>query len=100
MGSPPPAGSKKVVFMFRSVKSIVIAPARTGSLSKRRNAVINTDQTNRGSRSNVTPGVRMFIMVVMKFIEARIDEAPAKCKEKMARSTDPPACAMFLDKGG
>ena len=23
-----------------------------------------------------------------------------KCKEKIAKSTDPPACAIFLDKGG
>jgi len=39
-------------------------------------------------------------MVVIKFIEARIEEAPAKCKEKIARSTDPPAWAIFLDRGG
>jgi len=56
----------------------VIAPARTGSLSRRRKAVMKTDQTNRGSRSNVTPGVRIFIIVVMNFMEARIDEAPAR----------------------
>jgi len=30
-GSPPPLGSKNEVLMFRSVNSIVIAPARTGS---------------------------------------------------------------------
>lgn len=64
--------------MLRSVNSIVIAPANTGSLNKRRKAVINTDQTNSGRRSNVTPGVRMFIMVVIKFMEARIEEAPAR----------------------
>lgn len=78
----------------------MIAPARTGSLRSSRNAVINTDHTNNGSRSKVTPGVRIFIIVVMKFIEASIDEAPARCKEKIARSTDPPAWAMFLDRGG
>lgn len=100
MGSPPPAGSKKVVFMFRSVSNIVIAPASTGSLRRRRNAVMNTDQTNRGRRSKVTPGVRMFMTVVMKFIEAKIEEAPAKCRENIARSTDPPAWAILLDRGG
>jgi len=78
MGSPPPAGSKKVVLMLRSVNNIVIAPASTGSESRRRKAVTNTDQTNRGSRSKEIPGVRMLIMVVMKFIDARIDEAPAR----------------------
>ena len=78
MGSPPPAGSKKVVFMFRSVRSIVIAPARTGRDSRSRNAVTKTDQTKRGSRSKDIPGVRILIIVVMKLMEARIDEAPAR----------------------
>lgn len=100
MGSPPPAGSKKVVFTFRSVRSIVIAPARTGRESKRRNAVTNTDQTNRGSRSNDIPGVRIFIIVVMNFMDASIEEAPARWREKIARSTDPPAWASPLDSGG
>lgn len=51
IGSPPPAGSKNVVLKFRSVKSIVMAPASTGSESNRRIAVINTAHTNRGRRS-------------------------------------------------
>lgn len=29
-----------------------------------------------------------------------MEETPAKCKEKIARSTELPACAIFLDKGG
>lgn len=48
MGSPPPAGSKKVVFRFRSVNSMVIPAARTGRDSSKSTAVINTDHTNRG----------------------------------------------------
>jgi len=100
IGSPPPAGSKKVVLMFRSVRSIVIAPASTGRDRRSRNVVTNTDHTNRGSRSKDIPGARILIIVVMKLIDARIEDAPARCKEKMARSTDPPACAMFLDRGG
>lgn len=67
-----------MVFTFRSVNNIVIAPARTGRLSRRRNAVINTDHTNRGSRSKVTPGVRMFITVVINLMEASMEEAPAR----------------------
>lgn len=89
-----------MVFMLRSVNNIVIAPARTGSLRRRRKAVMKTDHTNKGSRSNVTPGVRILIIVVMKFMEASMEEAPARCSEKMARSTDPPAWAIFLDRGG
>ena len=48
IGSPPPAGSKKVVFRFRSVNSIVIPAARTGSDSRSSTAVTKTDHTNRG----------------------------------------------------
>lgn len=78
MGSPPPPGSKKEVLILRSVRSIVIAPARTGRLRSKRNAVRNTDQINKGRRSKVIPGARILIMVVIKFIEAKIDDAPAK----------------------
>ena len=49
MGSPPPAGSKKVVFRFRSVRSIVIPAARTGRDRRRRTAVMRTDHTNKGA---------------------------------------------------
>lgn len=67
-----------MVLMFRSVSSIVIAPANTGSDNKSKNAVTNTDQTNSGNRSNDIPGVRIFIIVVIKFIDASIEEAPAR----------------------
>lgn len=78
MGSPPPAGSKNEVFKFRSVSSIVIAPARTGNESRRRTTVIVTAQTNSGIRSNCNPCHRILITVVMKFTAPRIDEAPAR----------------------
>jgi hypothetical protein len=42
----------------------------------------------------------MLITVVIKFTAPRIDEAPAKCREKIAKSTEGPAWAMFLAKGG
>jgi len=50
---PPPLGSKKEVLKFRSVKSIVIAPASTGNDINSKIVVINTDQTNKGIRSHV-----------------------------------------------
>ncbi|MCD7472588.1 hypothetical protein HAX54_013862 [Datura stramonium] len=43
MGSPPPAGSEKVVLKFRSVNNMVIAPASTGSDNKSGNAVTRTN---------------------------------------------------------
>jgi hypothetical protein len=42
----------------------------------------------------------MFSTVQMKFTAPKIDEAPAKCSEKIAMSTDGPAWAMFLARGG
>lgn len=100
IGSPPPAGSKNEVFKLRSVSSIVIAPARTGRESNSRIAVINTAHTNNGIRSMVIPVVRMLIIVVIKLIAPRMEDAPAKCSEKIVKSTDAPAWAIFAARGG
>jgi len=87
IGSPPPAGSKKDVLKFRSVNSIVIAPANTGKDNSNSNAVINTDHTNNGIRSNVILFIRMFIIVVIKLMAPRMEEIPARWREKIPRST-------------
>jgi len=79
-----------VVLKFRSVSNIVIAPANTGKESSNKIAVINTDQTKRGIRSNDKFIGRMLIIVVIKLIAPKIEDAPAKCKEKIVRSTLPP----------
>ena len=79
------------MFRLRSVNSIVIAPASTGSDRRSRITVRSTAQINRGSRSIRIPFHRMLITVVIKFTAPRIDEAPAKCKEKIAISTEGPA---------
>lgn len=100
MGSPPPEGSKKVVLRLRSVKSIVMPAARTGSDSRRRTAVIRTDHTNRGVWYWVMPGGFMLRIVVMKLMAPRIEETPARCRAKMAKSTEAPACAKFPASGG
>jgi len=78
MGSPPPEGSKKEVLKFRSVRSIVIAPANTGRDSNNKTAVIKIDHTNNGIESNVIEVERIFTIVVIKLIAPRIEEAPAK----------------------
>lgn len=70
---------------------MVIAPASTGSESNRRTTVITTAHTNSGIRSSRRPCHRILITVVIKFTAPKIDEAPAKCREKIARSTDGPA---------
>jgi len=52
--------------------------------------VITTDHTNSGIRSAEHPLGRIFRAVVMKLIEPKIEEIPAKCREKIARSTEGP----------
>ena len=81
---------KKVVPKLRSVSSMVIAPARTGSDSSSRNTVTSSAHTNSGILCIVMPGARMLKMVVMKLIAPRIDEAPARCSDRMAKSTAGP----------
>ncbi|MRB67368.1 hypothetical protein GH825_28635 [Bacillus thuringiensis] len=99
-GSPPPAGSKKDVFKFRSVRSIVSPPARTGIERRRRTAVSFTLQTNKGTRSNRRPLYRIFITVVIKLIEARIEDTPDKWRAKIAKSMHGPAWAILEARGG
>jgi hypothetical protein len=90
IGSPPPEGSKNEVLKFRSVRSIVIAPAKTGRESSKRTAVIRTDHTNSGIESRDMVADRMFIIVVIKLMAPKIEEAPAKCRLKIAKSTENP----------
>jgi hypothetical protein len=42
----------------------------------------------------------ILIIVEIKLIAPKIEEIPARCKEKMAKSTEAPLWEMFLDKGG
>src|ERR1700692_4047590 len=89
-GSPPAWAEKKVGPKLRSVSSMVIAPASTGSDSKSRNTVTRIDHTNSGILCSVMPGARMLKMVVMKLMAPRIDEAPARWIDRMAKSTAGP----------
>lgn len=62
--------------------------------------MIPTAQTNKGIRSSVMPRDRILIIVVMKFTAPRIDEIPARCREKILRSTEAPAWAIPAERGG
>jgi hypothetical protein len=77
-----------------------MAPASTGSDRRRRTEVIKTDQMNREDWSQDIPGVRMLEIVVIKLIAPKIDDIPAKCKLKIVKSTDAPACEILADRGG
>jgi len=88
------------VLKLRSVSNIVIAPANTGRDSKSRIAVTSTDQANNGTRSINKPIARRFPSVLIKLTAPIREEIPARCREKIAKSTDAPACERFPLKGG
>jgi len=67
-----------------------MAPASTGRDSKRRNAVSSTDHANNGISSRDIPSPRILVMVVIKLALPRMLLTPARCKEKMPKSTAPP----------
>lgn len=100
IGSPPPAGSKNDVLKFRSVKSIVIPPARMGRDRRSRIAVMKIDHVNRVIRAIFIFSVRILIIVVIKLIAPRMDLAPARWIEKITRSTEHPLWAILDERGG
>ena len=67
---------------------------------QQQNSRYEKDQTNKGIRCIYIPGARMFRIVVIKLTAPIIDEAPARCRLKIARSTDGPECAWTEANGG
>lgn len=88
------------MLQFRSIISIVRAPAKTGSARIRRTTVIKTDQINKGIFSVGIPSSRLFAIVVVKLIAPIKEETPARWRDRIVRSTAGPAWATFPDKGG
>jgi len=69
----------------------VIAPAKTGRLVINKIAVTAKAQIIKGIRSiEISLVVRLQIIVVRKLILPKIEEIPAKCKLKIAKSTEIP----------
>lgn len=56
----------------------MIAPANTGTASKSKITVIKIDHANKGIWSQVSPGVRILTVVVIKLIAPMIEDAPAR----------------------
>jgi hypothetical protein len=52
--------------------------------------VIKIDHTNKGMESNDNTLDRMLEIVVMKLMDPRIEEIPARWRLKIAKSTDLP----------
>ena len=78
---------------------MVIAPARTGKDNNKKK-LLSIAQANNAILCIVRPGARIFKMVVIKFAAPRIEDAPARCKDKIARSIDIPGVPAELDIGG
>jgi len=79
---------KKEVLKFLSVNNIVIPAANTGKDNNNNIAVIKTDHTNKGTKFHLKPGDLIFIIVAIKLITPKIEDIPAKCKLKIAISTE------------
>ena len=69
----------------------MIAPANTGKDNNNKTAVINTAQANRGIRSRIIPNARKFPTVEIKLTAPKMELTPARCREKIAKSTEAPA---------
>lgn len=65
----------------------MIAPAKTGNDNNSKIVVIRVDQIKSGICSNLIIFGRMFMIVVMKLIAPKIDDTPAKWREKIVKST-------------
>jgi hypothetical protein len=75
------------VLKFLSVRTIVIAPARTGNDNNNNTAVTITAHPNKANLCNFIPGLLILSIVVIKFIAPNKLLTPDKCKAKIARST-------------
>ncbi len=78
----------------------MIAAASTGNANIKRKEVIKIDHTNSGrSFINIASHLKKNI-VLIKFIDAAIEEAPTKWKLKITKSTAKPECDCAADNGG
>jgi hypothetical protein len=66
------------VLKLRSVRSIVIAPARTGNDKTNKNTVTKTDHTKRLMCSKEIEHLRKFLTVHIKLIPPKIELIPAQ----------------------
>lgn len=78
----------------------MIAPAKTGNDKINNIAVIKIDQGNSGIWFNFILLGIIFKIVQIKLIAPKIDEIPAKWREKIVKSTEILLWAILLDKGG
>jgi hypothetical protein len=68
----------------------VIAPARTGNASNNKIAVTKIAHENKLILCKFKPPALIFKTVLIKLIAPNKLDTPDKCKEKIAKSTEPP----------
>ena len=79
---------------------MVIAPANTGNDNNNKIAVTNIAQENKLTLCKYKPPALIFNTVLIKLIAPNKEDTPDKCKEKIAKSTEPPECDCIPAKGG
>jgi len=79
---------------------MVIAAASTGRERSNKITVTKIAHAKSGIRSRIIPLCRMLKVVDIKLMAPKIEEIPAKCREKIARSTDAPEWAVLPARGG
>ena len=85
---------------LRSVKTIVIPPANTGSDNNNKTAVITTAHPNKANLCSLIPGTLMLKIVVMKFMAPNNDDTPERCNANIAKSTLGPLWLCTPANGG
>ena len=80
--------------------STITIPANTGKDNNNNIAVTNIAHTNKGNLCRDIPGALIFNTVVIKLIAPNNEDTPAKCRLKIAKSTDPPEWDWIPAKGG
>ena len=80
---------KKEVLKLRSNNNIVIAAAKTGNEINNKKLTVNWAIMNKGYwKKEIKLLIGRMNIVTIKFIDDKIEEAPAKCKENIIKSVD------------
>jgi len=67
-----------------------MAPAKTGRAKSNRRVVIKILQENKVINSNFKDKLFILVIVTIKFKDLIMEEIPAKCKDKIVKSTEFP----------
>lgn len=98
--SPSIPGEESSQHTARFRAGTINLPANTGNDNNNKIAVTKIAHTNNGNLCKLIPLVLILSTVVMKLIAPNREDTPAKCKLKIAKSTDAPECDWIPANGG